>query len=46
MPSYFELRIKVNKLAHAQHKHAQPHTAQYFSVDSQPLYMESSHHSE
>lgn len=45
MPSYFELCIKVNTLAHAQHMHAQPHTAN-LSMDGQPLYMESSNHSE
>lgn len=44
MPSYFELCIKVNTVTHA-HKCMCNHT-HTLSMDSQPLYMESSNHRE
>lgn len=39
MPSYFELCIKVNTLAHTQHMHARRHTTNP-SADSKPQCME------
>lgn len=44
MPSYFELCIKVNTVAHAHE--CTCNRTHALSVDSQPLYMESSNHRE
>lgn len=51
MPSYFELCIKVNTLPRARRTRTRNHTHTHTqienpSMDSQPLYMESSNHSQ